>query len=87
MCAQSLLVICASDTECTFVTVSCQLLGNVQSVDVSYHGERHAVNLMFVFGLVLSEGTVPEQEREREIYTVTGDFREEKKKPGKGGLR
>lgn len=32
-------------------------------VHVSYHGERHAVNLMFVFGLVLSEGTVPERER------------------------
>lgn len=64
--SQSLLVICASDIVSTFVTVRCQLLGNVQSVDVSYHGERHAVNLMFVFGLVLSEGTVPEQERERE---------------------
>ena len=35
-------------------------------MDVPYHGERHAVDLMFVFGLVLSEGTVPEQERERE---------------------
>lgn len=35
-------------------------------VDVSYHGERHAVNLMFVFGLMLSERTVPEQRRERE---------------------
>lgn len=33
-------------------------------VDVSYHGERHAVNLMFVFGLVLSERTVPKQRRE-----------------------
>lgn len=35
----------------------------IMCVDVSYHGERHAVNLVFVFGLVLSEGTVPEQER------------------------
>ena len=41
-------------------------LGNTKRVDVPYHGERHAVDLMFVFGLVLSEGTVPEQERERE---------------------
>lgn len=31
---------------------------------MSYHGECHAVDLVFVFGLVLSEGTVPEQERE-----------------------
>lgn len=39
---------------------------------MSYHGERHAVNLVFVFGLVLSEGTVPEQEnRERKMYTDT----------------
>lgn len=85
MCAQSLLVICASDTECTFVTVSCQLLGNVQSVDVSYHGERHAVNLMFVFGLVLSEGTVPEEEREREreIY-CDWRFSGGKKNQGRG---
>lgn len=35
-------------------------------VDVSYHSERHAVNLMFVFGLVLSERTVPKQRRARE---------------------
>lgn len=41
-------------------------LGNTKRVDVPYHGERHAVDLMFVFGLVLSEGTVPEQEKERE---------------------
>lgn len=46
----------------------------LQCVQVSYHGQCHAVNLMFVFGLVLSEGTVPEQERERERETVTGDF-------------
>lgn len=32
-------------------------------VDGSYHGKRHAVNLMFVFGLVLSERTVPKQKR------------------------
>lgn len=25
----------------------------------TYHGESHAVDLMFVFGLVLSEGAVP----------------------------
>lgn len=39
------------------------LLGNVLCVcvDVSYHGKRHAVNLMFVFGLVLSERAVPKQ--------------------------
>lgn len=36
-------------------------------VDVSYHGERHAVDLVFVFGLVLSEGTVPEKERQTEV--------------------
>ena len=30
----------------------------------SYHGERHAVDLVFVFGLVLSEGAVPGQDRE-----------------------
>lgn len=35
-------------------------------IDVSYHGKRHAVNLMFVFGLVLSERTVPKQERGRD---------------------
>lgn len=41
---------------------------------MSYHGERHAVNLMFVFGLVLSEGTVPGQERgERETDADTLD--------------
>lgn len=39
-----------------------------------YHGERHAVDLMFVFGLVLSEGTVPEQEKgERETHPDTLD--------------
>ena len=39
-----------------------------------YHGEGHSVDFVFVFGLVLSEGTVPgergkereRQERERE---------------------
>lgn len=36
-------------------------------MDVSYHGKRHAVNLMFVFGLVLSERTVPKQRREGEM--------------------
>lgn len=30
-----------------------------------YHCERHAVNLMFVFGLVLSEWTVPVHGRQR----------------------
>lgn len=39
-----------------------RLLGTC--VNVSYHGECHAVDLVFVFGLVLSEGTVPKQERE-----------------------
>lgn len=42
------------------------------SVDVSYHGERHAVDLMFVFGLVLSEGTVPKtEETESEMMTLS----------------
>lgn len=42
------------------------------SVDVSYHGERHAVDLMFVFGLVLSEGTVPKtEETESEMVTLS----------------
>lgn len=49
-----------------FVTAHRAFLGNVRCADVSYHGERHAVNLVFVFGLVLSEGTVPEQERRKE---------------------
>ena len=36
----------------------------------SYHGERHAVDLMFVFGLVLPEGTVPiETDRQTERQT------------------
>lgn len=39
-------------------------------VDMTYHGECHAVNFMFVFGLVLSERTVPE-EREGERETVS----------------
>lgn len=46
-----------------FVTGHFAFLGNVRRAGVSYHGERHAVNLVFVFGLVLSEGTVPEQKR------------------------
>lgn len=37
-----------------------------QRAPLPYHGERHAVDLMFVFGLVLSEGTVPAREKERE---------------------
>lgn len=35
-----------------------------------YHGERHAVNLVFVFGLVLSEGTVPAHGRQRDKVRV-----------------
>lgn len=37
--------------------------------ELPYHGERHAVNLVFVFGLVLSEGTVPAHGRQRDTGT------------------
>lgn len=36
-------------------------------VVVSYHSERHAVNLVLVFGLVLSEWTVPGQRRKTTV--------------------
>lgn len=42
------------------------LLVNVclyERTHMSYHGQRHAVYLMFVFGLVLPEGAVPARER------------------------
>lgn len=59
---------------------------------MSYHGERHAVNLMFVFGLVLSEGTVPGQEREEretDADTLTVDYwkKREVRKWGGGKVR
>lgn len=42
----------------------------------SYHGERHPVNLMFVFGLVLSEGAVPGGEETNGTLTGrTGEVR------------
>jgi len=34
---------------------------------VSYHGKGHAVNFMFVFGLVLPEWTVPMRTEETEF--------------------
>ncbi len=34
---------------------------------VSHHGKGHAVDLMFVFGLVLSEWTVPARREESEF--------------------
>lgn len=37
--------------------------------ELPYHSERHAVNLVFVFGLVLSEGTVPAHGRQRDTGT------------------
>lgn len=36
---------------------------------MAYHGERHAVNLVFVFGLVLSEGAVPAHGRQGDTET------------------
>lgn len=36
-----------------------------EGISAAYHGQRHAVYLMFIFGLVLSEGAVPEDDRER----------------------
>lgn len=43
------------------------------SVDVSYHGERHAVDFVFVFGLVLSEGTMPKAGERVRDNVDTGD--------------
>lgn len=57
-------------------------------MDVPYHGERHAVDLMFVFGLVLSEGTVPEREKEREKRGhVNSNWRLLERKEGGEGVR
>lgn len=57
-------------------------------MDVPYHGERHAVDLMFVFGLVLSEGTVPEREKEREKRGhINSNWRLLERKEGGEGVR